>query len=32
MTIDLSGKRKGHGKQEHISETGTKELDTVRVK
>lgn len=32
MNIDLSGKRKGHGKQGHISRTGTKKLDAVRVK
>lgn len=32
MIIDLSGKRKGHGKQGHIGGTDTKKLDAVRVK
>lgn len=32
MTIDLSGKRKGHGKQGHIGWTDTKKLNAVSVK
>lgn len=32
MIIDLSGKRKRHGKHRHIGMTGTKKLDAVGVK